>query len=124
LRPTLPIDVFVERVLGIGITTLDHKTWNHSVEDRPVVKARLGQLDKVLHMIRSHIRIQLNVDVSELRLDNGFRTFAWRRSDRFHLSLPATTREKTEHHQHSAQYKGAHGHSITHHTPPHQHRYS
>jgi hypothetical protein len=64
----------VERILGIGITTLDHKTGDNPVEDRPIVKAGLGQLDKVSNMIRGHIRIQLDMYVSELRLDNGFRT--------------------------------------------------
>src|SRR5207247_10729032 len=109
----LPRWIRPQRVFGIGITTLDHKTGNNSVEDRPIVKAGLGQLDKVFNMIRGHIRIQLDMYVSELSLDNGFRTRDWRRSNRFHVGLPSTTRKETDRQHHSAQQEASHGSRCT-----------
>src|SRR5580765_2488960 len=122
LGPALSIKVLPQRVLGIGITALNHKTGDNPMENRPVVKARLGQLDKVRNMIRGQIWIELDMYVSELGLDNSFRPMTWgRRSNRHHIGPPSTTDEETDPQQYPTQHEASHGSSITHYHPPSLH---
>src|SRR6185295_17915373 len=111
--PALSIDVLAQRVLGIGITALNHKTGDNPVENCPVVKAGLGQLDKIRNMVRGQIRIELDMNVSELGLDNGLRAVTWRRSYRHHVGLPSTTDEETDPQQYPAQHEASHGSRVT-----------
>src|SRR5215831_10539320 len=122
LRPALSIDVLAQRVLGIGITALNHKTGDHPVENRPIVEAGLGERDKVPDVIRGQIRIELDMYVSELRLDNGFRAMTRRKVSRHHVGLPSsTTDEETDPQQYPTKHEDSHARNVTRHRPPRLH---
>src|SRR6185437_10094542 len=69
-RTALAIDILLERILRIGISALNHETGNDAVKNCSVVKSGLRQLDNILHMPWRDIRIELDFDIAEFRLDD------------------------------------------------------
>ncbi|AJR06528.1 hypothetical protein H744_1c1506 [Photobacterium gaetbulicola Gung47] len=62
-------------------TALDHKTVNHTVENRSFVKAVFAVLQKVLRADRSLVEIQFDFDITEVRRENNhknnFAKYEW-----------------------------------------------
>src|SRR5262249_36870888 len=47
------------------ITTLNYKSWNDSMPNRAVIKAKLSQPQKITNMLRRHRRKTLDLNLSE-----------------------------------------------------------
>src|SRR5262245_27112883 len=58
-------------VFGVGITPLNHEVWNDAMKDRLVIKPRLGEGDKILHVLRRFIREETDLNTAEFRVNYG-----------------------------------------------------
>ena len=43
--------------VSVGTSALDHKAGDHPVENQPVVKALLYQMNEIIHRIGSNVRV-------------------------------------------------------------------
>src|SRR6478735_937117 len=78
-RAALSERLFPERVFCVWIASLNHEARDDSMKNRPVVKPCLGQLDEVLHMLRSEVGEEFHLHFTKSGLDDGFRSRGWRR---------------------------------------------
>lgn len=51
--------------IAVWTTSLNHESFNHSVEDQPIIIAFLGQLDEVLACFWCIIDEELNVNITQ-----------------------------------------------------------
>ena len=47
---------------SLGTAALDHKSTDHSVENKSIIKSAFNQTNKIIHSIRRNIRIQFRFD--------------------------------------------------------------
>src|SRR5262249_41739607 len=58
-------------VLCVGTAALDHEARDHAVERRAVVEALPREVEEVLHVAGGLVGHELQLDSTELRLDDG-----------------------------------------------------
>src|SRR5512135_1542272 len=80
------------RVFRVGISTLNHETWDNAMKDRSVIKSFSCKFDKVIHMPRRSLGKEFELDIPEFCFDNRFRVshpfyLLFRKIFLFHLSM-------------------------------------